>query len=215
MINTDNITINTHSSIRIAGDKIIYFDPFEIKEENHDADVIFVTHDHYDHFDVKSIANIVNENTIIVAPESMQKMVTSKTKIDSEKCAFLKPDSVIDIEGLKVETVRAYNKMKPFHPKNKGFLGYVVTLEGVRYYVAGDTDFNDDVAKVQCDVALVPVGGTYTMDKKHAAEAVVKIMPKVAIPTHYGSVAGKSDDGEGFAELVKASGLGIDTVIKI
>lgn len=213
-MNTDNITINTHSSIKVAGSKVIYFDPFEISEASRDADVIFVTHDHYDHFDVKSIACIANENSVLVAPESISKQVLKKSNIAADKCVFMAPNSVSEVCGLTVEAIPAYNKMKPFHIKGAGFLGYVVTLDGVRYYVAGDTDINDDVVKVKCDVALVPVGGTYTMDKKHAAELVEKIRPQVAIPTHYGSVAGKTDDGQKFVELVQAAGIDAEVKIK-
>lgn len=213
MISTEKITINTHSSIKIGGSRVIYFDPFEIAEEKHDADIIFVTHDHYDHFDVKSINCISKENTVIVAPESMAKQVISKSGIAESNCVFMQPGTSGNIDGLAVEAIASYNKLKPFHPKLKKYLGYVVTMDDVRYYVAGDTDLNDDVVKVNCDVALVPVGGTYTMDAKAAAELIAKIKSKTAIPTHYGTVAGKSDDGRKFADRVAA--LGCETVVDI
>lgn len=202
MLNTDNITINTHSSIRIEGSKVIYFDPFEIADDKHDADVIFVTHDHYDHFDVRSIGCIAKADTIIVAPESIARQVVAKAGIAESNCVFMEPDSLATVEGLEVEAVPSYNRMKPFHPKGKKYLGFVVAMDGVRYYVAGDTDVNDDIVKVKCDVALVPVGGTYTMDAKAAAELIAQIKPQVAIPTHYGSIAGKGGDGLKFAEKV-------------
>lgn len=213
IINTDNITINTHSSIRIEGSKVLYFDPFEINRESHDADIIFVTHDHYDHFDIKSIGLITNDKTIIVAPKSMSKQVIAKSGISEDRCIFMDPEDKQQIEEVDVEAVRAYNRLKPFHMKSKGFLGYVVAMEGARYYVAGDTDFIEEMNGVRCDVALVPVGGTYTMDKKSAAEAIAAIKPAVAIPTHYGSIAGKADDGRGFIELI--STMGIKGVLKI
>jgi len=202
MINTDNITINTHSSIRIEGSKVIYFDPFEISEKSGDADIIFVTHDHYDHFDPESIACIANENTVLVAPESMSKQVYAKSGIAEEKCVFMKPHTAHEGLGVAVEAVPAYNKRKPFHTKGKDFLGYVVTMDETRYYVAGDTDMNEDIVGVKCDVALLPIGGTYTMDKKQALELVGKINPQVVIPTHYGSVIGKVEDGDKFAAMV-------------
>lgn len=93
-----------------------------------------------------------------------------------------------ELGRIEIETVPAYNKLKLFHMKSKGWLGYIVTMDGVRYYVAGDTDEHEDNRNVKCDVALIPIGGTYTMDKKHAADYIAKIGPKVAIPTHYGSV---------------------------
>lgn len=197
-----NITVNAQSSIRIAGDKIIYFDPFCIEDEKHDADVIFITHEHFDHFQPESIAKVKNDKTVIVAPASMEKQI--KAGIDNIE--FMEPGSSYELLGLQVETVPAYNGItKPFHTKNKRWQGYVVKMDGIMYYITGDTDVNEDILKVKCDVALVPVGGKYTMDKKQAADYVLEIKPKAVIPTHYGDIVGSRTDGADFKKLVEAS----------
>ncbi|MBP5223347.1 MAG: MBL fold metallo-hydrolase [Lachnospiraceae bacterium] len=207
---TENIAVNTQSSIRITGKKILYFDPFEIAEELHDADVIFITHEHYDHFQPESIRKVQKDETILAAPLSMKKKVLEKSGIREENCRFFVPGEAGEILGLKVETVAAYNKLKPFHTKGKKWLGYVVTMDGTRYFVAGDTDPNRENRKVNCDVALIPVGGYYTMDAKQAADFIGCIKPKTAIPTHYGAGVGKPQDGEDFKKFLAS----IDPVIQ-
>lgn len=197
-MNLTNITVNTQSSIRIEGSKILYFDPFQIQSVAHDADFIFITHEHYDHFEPESIAKLKKEDTRLVAPESMKKKVLSEAGIASENCMFYRPDETYEEQGLLIETVPAYNKLKPFHTKGKKWQGYIVTLDDIRYYVSGDTDVNEDIMKVQCDVAMLPIGGFYTMDWKQAAEYVAQIKPKAVIPTHYGSIVGKESDGPAF-----------------
>lgn len=211
----ENITINQQSSIKIAGSKIIYFDPFGIEVESHDADVIFITHEHYDHFEPESIAKVAKEGTKLVAPESMKKQVVAESGIDSENCVFAEPFQGFDVYGLKVETVPAYNKLKPFHTKGKKWLGYIVMLEGTRYYAAGDTDDTDEVRNVKCDVAFVPIGGNFTMDKKHAADCVAAMKPETVIPIHYGSIVGSKEDGEDFKEYLKKLDADIRVELKL
>lgn len=198
-----NISINKQSSIRIAGSSILYFDAFDIPNETHDADFIFVTHEHFDHFDIASIAKIIKADTVIVAPESMKKKLLSELSGDESGYVFAQPEEKIERDGLSIETVRAYNILKPFHMKSKDWLGYIVTMDDIRYYVAGDTDANEDNKKVKCDVALIPIGGNFTMDKKHAAKFVAEIKPRAVIPTHYGEVVGKKTDGADFMKLVE------------
>lgn len=198
-----NITVNAQSSIRIAGEKIIYFDPFEISEENHDADIIFITHEHFDHFQPESIAKVKKDETVIVAPASMEKQIKAESGVLNIE--VYEPGTIHEIAGTNIETVPAYNKLKPFHMKNKKWLGYIVAMNGLRYYIAGDTDVNDDILKVNCDVALIPVGGKFTMDKKQAAEYVTKIKPKAVIPTHYGQIVGTPADGNDFKGLAEAA----------
>lgn len=212
----ENVTVNAQSSIRIQGEgQVIYFDPFEIKEEKRDAAVIFVTHDHFDHFQPESIAKVKKADTILVAPKSMKEKAMAESGILAGNCIFLEPGENRELEGLHVEAVASYNVLKPFHLKAKGYLGYVVEMDGTRYYVAGDTDPNEDNRKVKCDVALVPVGGHYTMDKKKAAEFVALLKPKAAVPTHYGSVVGTPGDGEDFKKLLGALNSEIQTEIKL
>ncbi|MBR2577871.1 MAG: MBL fold metallo-hydrolase [Erysipelotrichaceae bacterium] len=191
------ISINKHSSIRIESDKVIYFDPYLIDEESHDADIIFITHEHHDHFSIEDIRKVEKEDTVYVIPDNMYNL------LGGENVVVLNPNEKTEVEGYEVITIPSYNVGKPFHPKEKGNLAYIVTIEGKRVFVAGDTDKNEDNLQVRADIALVPVGGHYTMDHKEAAALVNAIRPQTAIPTHYGSEGiGDRKDGERFRELV-------------
>ena len=191
-MNVDNIKVNTQSSIRIELNKVLYFDPFKIEEDINDADIIFITHSHYDHFDINSINKVKNDNTIIVAPKSMEKDLMS---INVKEIIYMNPYDEINLEGINAKGIPSYNNGKPFHPKNNNWLGYLVTYNSITYYIAGDTDKTEDNEKVKCDVALIPIGGHYTMDVKEATDLVKIINPKVVIPTHYGSIIGSLEDG--------------------
>ena len=193
------IEVNANSSIRIESDRVIYFDPFQIKEERHDADIIFVTHDHFDHFSLEDIKKIEKKDTAYVIPECMYNL------LGGENVITVVPGQTVDVEGLKTRTIPSYNIGKPFHPKEKGYIAYIVEIEGQWVYVAGDCDANEDNRKVSCDIALVPIGGKYTMNFKEAAGLINQIRPKLAIPTHYGDVAGDKKDGGRFSELVDPS----------
>lgn len=213
-MNLTNITVNTQSSIRIEGSKILYFDPFQIQDDTHDADVIFITHEHYDHFEPESIAKLKKEDTLLVAPESMKKKALSESGIAAENCLFFQPEEAHEAGGVVIETIPAYNKLKPFHIKGKKWQGYVVEMDDVRYYVAGDTDVNEDIRKVRCDVALIPIGGHYTMDWKQAAEYIAEIKPKAVIPTHYGSIVGNKTDGQDFQKMLESADKNIQVELK-
>ena len=206
MINSTNISINARSSIRIAGTKVIYFDPFKITEEKHDADIIFVTHEHFDHFSPEDIKKVSNENTVLVAPYSMRQKVLEATDIIIGETKFVKAEAVgahLMIDNILVKWVYAYNIGKPFHLKESGWVGYIVTLDGKTYFVTGDTDANEDNVKVECDVLFVPCGGKYTFDIDEAAEYTRLIKPGKVIPTHYTDVAGDSEIGEKFKTAVQ------------
>lgn len=197
---TDNISINAHSSIRITGSKVLYFDPFLIEDTPHDADIILITHDHHDHLDPASINKVSNEHTIFIGPESIKKSL--RKPAGERPTYFLQPGEEMDLAAISVRAVPAYNRLKPFHPKHNHWVGYVVTMDGIRYYIAGDTDAVKDLYDIQCDIALVPVGGTYTMTAQEAARLVNQIQPKIAVPTHYGSIVGNMEDGDNFCALV-------------
>ena len=199
-MNTTNITVNTQSSIRIDGSKVLYFDPFQIAAETHDADLIFITHSHYDHLDPESVSRVSKADTVLIAPASMEQEIR-KASGDAE-LILMESGATRDVSGISVHAVPAYNRLKPFHPKRSGWCGYVVTMDSVRYYVAGDTDAVNELSSVKCDVALVPIGGTYTMNAKDAAKLVNKIRPAVVIPTHYGSIVGKPEDANIFRRYV-------------
>ena len=191
------ISINTHSSIRIEDKKVIYFDPFEIENEAHDADIIYITHDHYDHFSIDDIRKIEKEDTVYVIPECMYNL------LGGENVVVVKAGDKTMIEGYETEVIPSYNVNKQFHTKEKNYVGYIVTIDNQRVYVAGDCDANEDNLKISCDIALIPIGGKYTMDYAQAADFINHIKPKIAIPTHYGSIIGEKDDGKKFAELVE------------
>lgn len=200
---TENIEVFEQNSIRIT-DRLgqIYIDPFQIQTEPHDAAYVLITHDHYDHFSPDDIAKVVSDKTILVVPERMagqaQKLSGMFTRI-----VTVKPGVYREIDGLELETVPAYNILKPFHRKDAEWVGYILRIDGKRIYIAGDTDATKEAKAVKCDIALVPIGGTYTMDAKKAAELVNTLRPNVAIPVHYGTVVGSPRDGEVFAENVK------------
>ena len=199
---TENIRVLTHSSIRIqSGDTVLYVDPYKVSGRPQDADYVFITHDHFDHFSPEDIEKVSCDKTVLVVPEKMRDKVLQEAD-ETRGIIPVKPDSPYDINGFSFETVPAYNRLKPFHPKTAGWVGYIFCLDGKRVYVAGDTDATPDARKVRCDVALVPVGGTYTMNASQAAELVNTIRPAAAIPTHYGSVAGSAADAESFREKV-------------
>ncbi|MBR3999899.1 MAG: MBL fold metallo-hydrolase [Clostridia bacterium] len=200
---TDRISINAHSSIRIEGEKTVYFDPFKITEEAHDADIIFVTHAHFDHYSPEDIAKIQKSSTVLVVPESMK---------DQADAVYMNPGDVCEIDGIRVEAVPSYNTNKPMHPKSNGWLGYIVELGGRRIYVAGDMDAIPEAENFVCDIAMIPIGGTYTMNAAEAAELINKMKPKTVIPTHYGAIVGEAGDGRKFAEMIDT---GIETVLKI
>ncbi|MBQ5427969.1 MAG: MBL fold metallo-hydrolase [Oscillospiraceae bacterium] len=199
---TENIRVLTHSSIRIqSGDTVLYVDPYKVSGRPQDADYVFITHDHFDHFSPEDIEKVSCDKTVLVVPEKMRDKVLQEAD-ETRGIIPVKPDAPYDINGFSFETVPAYNRLKPFHPKAAGWVGYIFCLDGKRVYVAGDTDATPDARKVRCDVALVPVGGTYTMNASQAAELVNTIRPAAAIPTHYGSVAGSAADAESFREKV-------------
>ena len=204
----DFITINEHSSIRIDEKKIIYCDPYNISGASHDADIILITHSHFDHYSPDDIRKVMKSDTIIVCPTS----VTEPNELGLN-VKQVKAGEKFELIGIRFEAVPAYNIGKPFHPKSNGWLGYIIeSSEHGRIYIAGDTDITPDNKQVKCDIALIPVGGTYTTDASQAAELVNTIHPKYAVPIHYGNVAGSPADGEIFRKAVDS---GIKVIIKL
>mgnify|MGYP002621775121 CR=1 FL=1 len=192
-----DVTINYQSSIKIKSDKTIYFDPFKIKENTNDADYIFITHSHYDHLEKESINKIINENTIIIIPESIKEELKEYQNIIE-----VSPNQEYEIEGLKFSTIPSYNTNKQFHPRSNNWVGYIVNIENEKVLVSGDTDITDELLNIKCDIAFVPIGGTYTMTPEEGAELINKIKPKKVIPTHYGCIVGNKKDGNIFKDLL-------------
>ena len=204
----DNIEVLYHSSIRINKEKIIYIDPFKINKNYNDADIVFITHDHYDHYSEEDIDKVINENTTIIIPEELLTKLLRKG-INKNAIITVEPNKNYMVQGIKFETISAYNTNKTFHPKENGWVGYIIIINGIRYYIAGDTDITEENKKVKCDVAFVPVGGTYTMDFKEAASLINEIKPKIAIPIHYGSIVGTEQDAIDFIRLLHPEIKGI------
>ena len=204
----ENIEVLYHSSIRINKEKTIYIDPFKIDRNYNDADIVFITHDHYDHYSEEDIDKVINENTIIIIPEELLTKLLRKG-INKNAIITVEPNKNYMVQGIKFETISAYNTNKTFHPKENGWVGYSITLDDIRYYIAGDTDITEENRKVKCDVAFVPVGGTYTIDFKEAAQLINEIQPKIAVPIHYGSVVGTKQDATDFIKLLNPSIKGI------
>ena len=197
----EGIEVLYHSSIKIKKETIIYFDPFKIDREYHDADIIFITHNHYDHYSEEDINKIRKENTKIVAPlDLLDNLLT--LGFTKDNITLVKPNENHNVKGLTFKTVPAYNTNKSFHPKEKNWVGYLLDYNGITYYIAGDTDITEENRQVKCDIAFVPIGGTYTMNYKEASELINEIKPKIAVPTHYASIVGKKEDGIKFAKLL-------------
>lgn len=197
----ENVEVLYHSSIRISKNKVIYIDPFKIDKNYNDADIIFITHDHYDHYSEDDIDKIKKDDTVIVAPEELLTKLLRKG-FRQDYIIIVEHNEKYIVESIKFETVPAYNTNKQFHPKENGWVGYIIEIKGIRYYIAGDTDITEENKQVKCDVAFVPVGGTYTMDFKEAAYLINEIKPQVAVPIHYGSIVGTNQDATDFSKLL-------------
>ena len=204
----ENIEVLYHSSIRINKEKTIYIDPFKIDRNYNDADIVFITHYHYDHYSEEDIDKVINENTTIIIPDELLTKLLRKG-INKNAIITVEPNKNYMVQGIKFETISAYNTNKTFHPKENGWVGYIIIINGIRYYIAGDTDITEENKQVKCDVAFVPVGGTYTMDFKEAASLINEIKPKIAIPIHYGSIVGTEQDAIDFIRLLHPEIKGI------
>ena len=198
----ENINVLCHSAIRLEIDnKIIYIDPYSLTSNTNDADLIFITHDHYDHFSIEDIRKVEKSNTIFIIPESMLKNAI-KSGIKENRIIKIKPNQNYKYENLKIETIPAYNVNKKFHPKENNWVGYLIEYNNVVYYIAGDTDITNENKKVKCDIAFVPIGGTYTMNYKEAAKLINEIRPKFVVPIHYGKIVGTKQDALNFEKLL-------------
>ena len=195
------ITVNAHSSVRVEAEgKVLYVDPFKLQAAPHDADLIFLTHDHFDHYSPEDVEKVLKETTVFVLPQSTAKAAAAQ--IGNRCTVIAEPGKSGAAAGIAFEAVPAYNPNKQFHPRKNGWVGYVLQLNGLRIYVAGDTDATEEAAAVRCDVAMLPIGGKYTMDALEAAALVKQMRPQAVIPIHYGSVAGVPEDFDRFREAV-------------
>ncbi|MBI3287720.1 MAG: MBL fold metallo-hydrolase [Chloroflexi bacterium] len=189
----DRITWLGHASFRIDGPKTVYIDPWKIRG-GASADLILITHSHYDHLSAEDVAKIQGPRTVIVATADSAKQLQGDVRV-------VKPGDRLTLDGVSIEVVSAYNTNKQFHPRTNNWVGYVVELGGSRIYHPGDTDLIPEMERVRCDIALLPVSGTYVMTAQEAAQAANKIKPRFAIPMHYGDIVGSRVDAEKFKEL--------------
>ena len=196
----ENIHWLGHDTFRIENDKIIYTDPIKLKGKPPKADLILITHDHFDHCSPEDVAKLVKDDTVIVTIAAAAQMLKGDVRV-------VKPGESLVVQGIPIETVPAYNVNKfrspgvPFHPKESGHVGFIVTVAGRRIYHAGDTDVIPEMDDIQADIALLPVGGTYTMTADEAAQAANTIQPKVAIPMHHSAIVGSVKDAQRFRDL--------------
>ena len=190
----DKIKWLGHDGFQINASRTIYIDPFDLKGELEPADVICITHDHYDHCSPGDVAKILREDTIIIAAENCR----GKLKGDVR---WVRPGDKVTIKDLTVEAIPAYNVNKKFHPREAGGVGYILTVDGTRIYHAGDTDPIPEMEGLDVDIAMLPVSGVYVATAEEAVEAANKIKPKTVIPMHYDSIVGSRADAERFKEL--------------
>jgi L-ascorbate metabolism protein UlaG (beta-lactamase superfamily) len=178
-----------HASFRIEGSLTIYIDPWKLKGTPPKADLILITHEHHDHFSPPDIAKISNPNTIIITEKDTASKLRGNIKI-------LAPKQKVEVKGITIEAVPAYNLTKSFHPKSRNWIGFVFELDGTRIYHSGDTDCIPEMKEIRADVALLPVSGTYVMDAPEALKAIELIKPKTVIPMHWGDIIGSKKDAE-------------------
>jgi L-ascorbate metabolism protein UlaG (beta-lactamase superfamily) len=187
-----NLSWLGHDGILYQNKKTIYFDPFQIAG-GPAADIILISHDHFDHCSPDDVKKIQTKDTIIVTEADSAKKLSGKIEI-------LKPGETKTIQGITIEAVPSYNTNKEFHVKAKEWLGFIVTLDGVRVYHLGDTDFIPEMKEIKADIAFFPVSGTYVMNAQEAVEAAKVLKPKIAIPMHYGAFLGTIEDAKAFKE---------------
>lgn len=199
-----------HAGFMIKNSLTIYIDPYNIKEGMPKADIIMITHSHYDHCSLEDLNKIVQEKTKIICTADCQSKI-AKFEIPV-KLDLVEPDQELDLGTIRVSTLPAYNVDKDFHIKQSNWIGYLIKLNGVAIYHAGDTDLVPEMQKLTGHqesnfIALLPIGGRFTMTAEEASESAKLIKPSIAIPMHYGSIVGTEEDAKEFVELCKEKGV--------
>ena len=191
----EKVTWLGHDAFRIEASKTIYFDPYGIAG-GPEADIILISHDHFDHCSPDDVAKITKQGTVIVTEKNCAKKLTGDVRV-------IQPGDTVDVEGVKITGVPSYNTDKDFHPRKNSWLGFIVELDGVKIYHAGDTDFIPEMKDLKVDIALIPVSGTYVMTADQAVQAALAINPQLAIPMHYGAIVGDEKDAVSFKEKLE------------
>ena len=213
---SENLHWLGHSSFRFDGSKIIYFDPWKLPKNSKKADLIFISHEHFDHFSPEDVSAISSSETVIITDKAVSqwfglqysqghKNVSRQLqgKVNCKEVKGLSPGETVEVSQVKVQAVASYNIGKEFHTKDSRKLGFIVTIDGITIYHAGDTDNIPQMKDYRCDLALLPVSGTYVMTAEEAAEAALAIKPRIAVPMHYGDIVGSPADAQRFKELLK------------
>ncbi|MBF0257932.1 MAG: MBL fold metallo-hydrolase [Desulfamplus sp.] len=227
---TEKIQWLGHDCMRIDADSVIYFDPYEI-DPGVKASIILITHEHYDHCSIEDVKKILGQDTVIVTEkDSAKKLKKQLGKAVEGKIEVLAPGQSVTVKGIVIDAVPSYNINKKFHPKNKNWLGFVVSVPSIqlresgteqladsakkddviKFYHAGDTDLIPEMSQIECDVAFLPVSGTYVMTAQEAVSAALQIRPQLAIPMHYGALVGTEDDAQMFEKEIEGK---VDTLI--
>jgi len=184
-----------HDAFRIDGSITVYFDPYDI-QSGPIADLVLITHEHFDHCSPDDVKRIQGDRTVIVAdPDSARKI--------SGDVREARPGDRLEVQGVVIHAVPSYNVDKAFHPREKGWVGYILEMDGARIYHAGDTDLIPEMKDLEVDIALLPVSGTYVMDWEQAVKAAEIIRPTLAIPMHYGTVVGDDQDAIQFKNALQ------------
>lgn len=208
-----NITLTrlNHAAFKIkGGGKVIYFDPFKIPVGDIEkADIVFVSHEHFDHCSPEDLKKIIGAETVVVAISACKDNLSG---LNVKEIRYVKPGDILEIQGIKIAVMPAYNINKfrspgvPFHPKEDGKVGFIIEIDGVRIYHAGDTDGIPEMGNLRnIDVALLPISGIYVMTVEEAVAAAEVIKPKLVVPMHYGDIVGTSEDAQRFKELSSVS----------
>ena len=196
----ENIHWLGHDSFRLDGSSVVYIDPWKLSAGAPPADLILITHDHFDHLSLPDIAHLTAPGTILVGPEAVT------AQVEGVETVTVSAGETVTVRGVRVTAVAAYNLDKfrrpgeVYHPRAAGGLGYVVELDGRRIYHAGDTDATPEMAAVRCDVALLPVSGTFVMSAEEAATACLTLSAAAVVPMHYGDIVGSVADATRFAQ---------------
>ena len=193
----------SQSGVRFEKDVVIYVDPYGLLTEARDADYIFLTHSHYDHYSTEAIAKVLQGSTIFLAPHDLIGKIGHD--FPGHKIKEVAPGDILSLSSICVEVLPAYNVDKSFHPRENNWVGYIIRTDDGSYYLPGDTDVTPEFLEVDADVFFVPIGGTYTMDLEEAAAAINKIKPRLVIPFHFGDVegVGAREDGEKFLSMLQ------------
>ena len=187
-----NIVWLGHDGFRIDASTCIYIDPYQI-DGGKPADLLLITHEHFDHCSPEDVAKIQQPGTVIITEKDSAKKLSGDVRV-------MTPGERLLLDGLTVEAVPAYNTNKDYHPKANKWLGFIIDLDGVRIYHAGDSDYIPEMKGLEVDIALLPVSGTYVMNADEAVEAALAIKPKLAIPMHYGAIVGDQSDAIHFRD---------------